>query len=158
MWLNNTNRENIFIIINQWYENNSWDEELELANVASIYKKGDASNLANYRPISLLNTMYKLFATILKIRIEEKLDENLQKTQYGFRENRSTADALHIIRRAMDLGDAAHESKSVILLLLDWEKAFDKVLHEGLFNAMHRMGINEKLIRLTKKYTKTQNS
>ena len=42
------------------------DEEAQQARIVSIYKKGNTSDLANYRPISLLNTMYKLLAAIVQ--------------------------------------------------------------------------------------------
>ena len=43
----------------------------------SIFKKGDTANLENYRPISLLNTTYKIYAAILKQRTEEGVEELL---------------------------------------------------------------------------------
>ena len=51
---------------------------MNLANVASIYKKGDSSNLANYRPISLLQSFYKVLASLVKERIDDAWegDEN----------------------------------------------------------------------------------
>ena len=48
-------------------------------------------NLENYRPTSLLNSLYKLFAAIIQARLAEKIDGRLQKVQYGFRKYRSTA-------------------------------------------------------------------
>ena len=60
-----------------------------------MYKKGDTSKMDNYRPISLLNSIYKIFAAIVHNRLADKLDKYLQKTQYGFRKGR-TADAIHV--------------------------------------------------------------
>ena len=50
------------------------------ANVASIYKKGDTQNLANYRPISLLNGAYNILAAIIQKRISSNIDQVIQKT------------------------------------------------------------------------------
>ena len=53
--------------------------------------------------------------------------------QFGFRKNRSTTHALTIIRRIIELGERkksdsrTHRSNSIELVLLDWEKAFDKI-------------------------------
>ena len=44
-----------------------------------ILKKGDTSNLSNYTPIALLNSLYKIFASILQQRIAEQIDDRLQK-------------------------------------------------------------------------------
>ena len=87
------------------YETNTWDQELDKASVASIYKKGDSENLENYRPISLLQTMYKIYASLIKERIDAAIDENIYKTQYGFRKHRSTAQALYIARRLLDISE-----------------------------------------------------
>ena len=55
------------------------EETLTWANVASIYKKGDSTNLANYRPISLLESFYKLIAALVKERIDAGLDDWITK-------------------------------------------------------------------------------
>ena len=90
-----------------------------------IYKKGNTSDLSNYRPISLLNTMYKLFASIVQNRLANGIDQHMHGTQYGFRKARSTQQAIHIIRRVMEGGEST--TNKLLLVLLDWEKAFDKL-------------------------------
>ena len=87
---------------------------LNYANVVSIYKKGDSTNLANYRPISLLQTFYKITAALIKERLDAGLDRWITKTQYGFRKNRSTAEAIAIIRRIISSGE---KTKNPTLLL-----------------------------------------
>ena len=111
-------------------------------------QKGDSDKFENYRPISFFNTPYKIFAATLQRRISNTLDRHLQKTQYGFRKDRSTADAIHLIRRVIEYGESTNNR--LHLLLLDWEKAFDKLDREEMFNSMERMEINPKLINLVK--------
>jgi hypothetical protein len=118
------------------------------ARVVMIYKKGNTSKMENYRPISLLNAMYKIFAAVVQIRLAEQLDKHLQKTQYGFRKNKSTADAIQCIRRIAEHGEQT--TKRTIMLLLDWENAFDKVTRAGLFSALERVSVDSKLIKLIK--------
>ena len=84
---------------------------------------GSSNDIDNYRPISVTNAMYKFFTAILQKRIANEIDPKLQKTQYGFRKGKSTAHAIHIIRRLMDIGSRAGQQFSMVLL--DWEKAFD---------------------------------
>ena len=57
------------------------EEELK-ARVVLIFKRGDTNKFETHRPIFLLNTLYNVFATLLKSRIAERLDEHLQKTQF----------------------------------------------------------------------------
>ena len=95
-----------------------------------IYKKGTTSDLSNYRPISLLNTMYKLFASIVQNRLANGIDQHMHGTQYGFRKAKSTQQAIHLIRRLLEAGESTtskHSTNKLILVLLDWEKAFDKL-------------------------------
>ena len=91
--------EEIRSILNLWWEEESIPTETLRARVVMIYKKGDTSKYENYKPISLLNSMYKIYTAIVQKRLSAKLDKHLQKTQYGFRKSKSTSDALHIIRR-----------------------------------------------------------
>ena len=143
-----TNLQEILLVLNEWWENESLPMEALQARVVLIFKKGNANELGNYRPISLLNTMYKLFAAVIQRRMADKLDHHLQKTQFGFRKNRSTADALHCIRRVIDKGEMTNTK--TLLVLLDWEKAFDRVSHVGLFKCLERLQVDGKIINLIK--------
>ena len=105
----------------------------------------------NYRPISLLNTIYKILAVIIKTRLERGMETHLQKTQYGFRKHRGTAEAIHCIRRIIE--QAEQTGSKTILLLLDWEKAFDKISHQALEKTLRRMNVPEELaVRIMKIY------
>ena len=93
-------------LFNDWLEGSEIPPEVTQAQVILLYKKGDKTNLENYRPISLLNTHYKLFTAIIQARIAEALDEHLQSTQYGFRKKKGTAQAIHYIRRIIEKGES----------------------------------------------------
>ena len=122
-----------------------------------IFQKGATNNIDNYRPISLISTITKAFAAILKNRISDSIDKHLHATQYGFRKEKSTTHAIHIVRRLIDIGERNNkyaDSEAIQVILLDLEKAFDKVYQEGIFEAMERMNIHPKLISLTKQLYK----
>ena len=112
--------------------------------MASIFNKGDTQNLANYMPISLLNTLYKIYVSVIHDRISTKIDVYITKTQYGFRKSRSTSHALYIARRIQDI--AEHSGDNIVLVLLDWEKAFDKIDQTRMFEALKRMNIPRKVV------------
>ena len=65
-----------------------WNEAI----IILLHKKGDQKNISNYRPISLLNNIYKLFTKIITNRITRTLDENQPTEQAGFRRGFSTID------------------------------------------------------------------
>ena len=132
----------------------TYQKDLE-ARVVLIFKKGNTEDLKNYRPISLLNTLYKIFAAIIQRRLAKHLDKHLQKTQYGFRKDKSTADAIQCVRRMADYGEQTKGTGlNIILVLLDLEKAFDKIDREELMLALQRLGVPDKYTRIiTNLYT-----
>ena len=142
-------------IMQEWWDNEDIPTDELKARVVLIYKKGNTSKYENYRPISLLNSMYKIFAAIFQKRLARGIDKFIQQTQYGFRKAKSTTDALFLTRRIAEYGEKT--TNDVILLLLDWEKAFDKIDREKMHNAMESLGINIKYRNIIKSlYKNTQ--
>ena len=118
------------------------------ASVVLLFKKGDTSLPANYRPIALLPVGYKVLASILHSRLlEGGAEERMHATQYGFRPKRGTSDALMVVRRMID---AAHQSRngSLHLLMLDWAKAFDRVKPASMSSALSRFGLPEDMCEM----------
>ena len=76
-----------------------------------------------------------------KKRLSTVLDKHLQTTQYGFRQKRSTQQALHYVRRIFEKGEKTNTK--TLMVLLDLEKAFDKVIRNKLFEAPERMNVPE---------------
>ncbi len=101
---------------------------------------------SNFSPIALLNTCYKLFAACLQYRLQSTMDAVLQSTQFGFRKGRSGLQAIHCIRRFLDMHERA--GKKAMILLLDWEKAFDKINHEKMFEALERLVLPKEFLLL----------
>ena len=81
------------------------------------FQEGSATDPANYRPLSLLQTCYKLYARIIANRLTAGLDDRIRELQFGFRKGRSTSEAIYLVRRLQDLVDA---KKCQVLMFLDW--------------------------------------
>ena len=77
--MNEDNRENIRTLLNEWWTIEDIPDEVRTVNVVLIFKEGDNEHLANYRPISLLNTFYKILAAIAQHRISIHMYEYPQK-------------------------------------------------------------------------------
>ena len=92
-------------LLNDWWNGKEIPIEVTQAQVVLIFKEGNKADLGNYRPISLLNATYQIYTTILQKRLAEVLDPHLQPTQYGFRRKKSTANAVHYVRRVMEKGE-----------------------------------------------------
>ena len=144
-YLNAQNREALLVPYNAVLCEGKYFESLNLANIASIYKKGDPSKLENYRPIALLQTFYKLLAGMIKNRLSVSLEPWIQKTQYGFRPQKSTSQALFLARRLLDI--AERQGTNMTLVLLDWEKAFDKINQAKLLEVLTRLSVPDTLVR-----------
>lgn len=100
-------------------------EAWENAVITLLHKKGDITKLENYRPISLLSTLYKLFMKILTKRNTKKLDFYQPVEQAGFRSGFSTNDHLQVMRTLIE---KCNEYKiGIVLIFIDFEKAFDSV-------------------------------
>ena len=92
-------------------------DELELAQVVTLYKKGNVEDPSNYRPISLLQSLYKIYVSVIRNRMIEGIDERILSNQYGFRAKKSTAQPLFIARRLIDIAEASGDK--LILVFLD---------------------------------------
>ena len=116
-------------------------ESWRIATVVSILKKGDPSDLNNYRGISLMPVPLKLLLVILTTRIQEALESRkiLTREQAGFREEEECAAQVvaltEMVRRRYGVG------LSTYLIFVDLSKAYDTVPHEALFAKMDHIGI-----------------
>ena len=86
---------------------------------------------------------------ILKRLKDANAEDRIWDTQFGFRSNYGANDALHLIRQLMD-NTLATKDDPLIIVALDWAKAFDKITHEALYLSLRRLGIPAKLINMIK--------
>ena len=121
----NTLLRAITTLFNNCLELGKIPEAWENAVIILLHKKGDITKLENYRPISLLSTLYKLFMKIMPKRITRKLDFHQPVEQAGFRSGFSTNDHLQVMRTLIE---KCNEYKiGIVLIFIDFEKAFDSV-------------------------------
>ena len=99
-----------------------------------IFKKGDLELPSNYRPISIIPVVAKLYSTILYKRTRALCDKRLADEQFSFRQGRGCADAVHILRTVIE--KSAEWGEELWVATLDVEKAFDRVHHSSLFEAL----------------------
>ena len=68
-----------------------------------MFKKGDPTVLDNYRPIARLKALYKVYATLLRLRLEQGVGKEIGLVHYGFRAAKSTLDPIYVTRRVQDI-------------------------------------------------------
>ena len=126
---------------NKAFRNAESPRSWKVADIVMIFKgkKKDPTLPASYRPISLINSVYKIYACLLHARLKAAIDDRISPVQFGFRAGRSTSTPLFVLRRLLELHERHQES--FFALFLDWSQAFDSVSHNALCNALSRFGI-----------------
>ena len=107
-----------------------------------IYKSGARSDPSNYRGISIMSCLGKLFNSILNTRLNEYLSENnvIDKTQIGFQKKARTSVQMFALRTLIEKYTIQSNSK-LFTCFIDFRKAFDSVLHQALFLKLQKLGI-----------------
>lgn len=139
-------------LINKSLENGIFPESLKIAVIKPLHKSGDKRELSNYRPISLLSNISKIFEKIIKSRITGFIKKNnmISEKQYGFMEGRSTQDAIAELTRK--IYNALDARKPAICLFVDLAKAFDTVSHPDLLETLENFGFRGSAHRLMTSY------
>ena len=116
------------------------------ARIFALHKKGDPSVAKNYRGISITNSAYKLYASILHSRLERFVEEQnlLPDGQNGFRKGRSTIDNIYILNHCVRR--TLQDGKHLYTCFVDFKAAFDTVNRKKLFSRMRRITIPEYLV------------
>ncbi|KAK6187305.1 hypothetical protein SNE40_005366 [Patella caerulea] len=139
-------------LFNFLLENSVFPDQWKEAHVTPILKKGTPSSINNYRPISLLSCIGKIFERCLyKYIYNFFLDHKiLTPLQSGFIKNDST------VYQLLDIYDqiciALDEGKEVRSVYFDISKAFDRVWHRGLLSKLHAVGIRGNIHRILESY------
>lgn len=114
--------------------------------VTLLYKDKDKTDLKNWRPITLLNLDCKLFSKFLASRMCLFLEGLIHPDQACAVPGRKITDSLVLIRDTICY--ARDRNIRLIVLNLDFEKAFDRVSHQYLFQVLQKMGFPTKFIAL----------
>ena len=133
--------EPLTIIINQMFNTGIFPDLLKISKVIPIYKKDDDKCFANYRPISLLPSMSKIFEKAILLQLIDYLESNklLNPYQYGFRKKHSTELAsLHLVDY---LSSELDNMNTPLNIYLDLSKAFDSLNHNILLSKLEYYGI-----------------
>ena len=140
------------LIINQSLTTGIFPDMLKKAKVVPIYKKDDKMLFENYRPVSVLPSISKVFERILHTQLSNYMSrENLlYPHQYGFREGHSTElAALEFIDKITKIMD---KNEIPIAIYIDLSKAFDTIDHEILLYKLQYYGIRSKALDLMASY------
>ena len=118
-----------------------------------LFKKGNPEDPANYRPITCMNVIFKIFTSILKIKIEKRLKKNetpLSTFQFGARPGTlASKQALLVSNNHKEL--LAKKRTKYIEVYYDLAKAYDSVIHSTLIEKLKKKGIEKRVIKAIKR-------
>jgi hypothetical protein len=103
-----------------------------------IHKNNDKSEFGNYRPISLLSVISKIFEKYIYKKLEIFVKDNkiIPNYQYGFMKNNSCENALQKLDNR--IREMRNKKQKAIVIFLDFKKAFDSVSHEKLIGKIKK--------------------
>jgi hypothetical protein len=138
-------QEELLIIYNNWWKSGNIPAKIQLGQIIPIFKQGDTTVTKNYRPITLLNCIFKLYEKVLETRLRTIIEKNhlIPELQKGAKSESSTLEALFTVLSALE----QNESTPATIALLDLSKAYDRVWRKGLWVKLWSIGIRGKLLR-----------
>ena len=139
-------------IINLSISTSAFPDSFKIAKLIALFKKGSKTEPKNYRPISLLPLLSKIFEKVVHIQTEKFLSENniLYKNQSGFRPLHSTESCLtHLNDRILEGCDKGCYTG---MILIDLQKAFDTLDHKLLLSKLSLMNFSNETINWFKSY------
>jgi sorting nexin-29 len=96
--------------------------------------KGDRISCHNYRPITLLNTVYKIFAILLNNRLTDTIENKLEDCQMGSRPNRSTIDNIFPLKQIFE--KCYEYNIDLCIMFIDYIQAFDSVCRNKIIDCL----------------------
>ena len=132
-------------VFNEMHKYGHLADTMREGNIILLFKKKDPRDIRNYRPITLLNTDYKILTKILVARLKSIINSFVSSPQTGFVPKRQITDNTLLLRLIQAYLDETDEEG--LLLFLDLEKAFDRVSHEFLHKATRAAGLGPDMMR-----------
>ena len=133
-----------FEVIQSGLDNEELSYTQYLAVISLLYKKGPREDVRNWRPISLLNIDYKIISKVLAERLKLVLHEIIHPDQRGCVPGRFIGENIRHIDDI--LFEIENGNKHPLILMLDQEKAFDRVEWDWLFSTMKKFNFGDRFI------------
>lgn len=139
-------------LINKSFETGIFPQKLKFAIIKPVFKKGNRSDVTNFRPISLLSTFSKVYESIMNLKLNSYLKKYkiIDQSQHGFTKERSLDTALFSF--VNEMVSCVDQQSFAGALLIDLSKAFDCINHEALLHKMSRYGIRGVALKWFRSY------
>ncbi|WJZ87793.1 hypothetical protein VitviT2T_007145 [Vitis vinifera] len=135
-------KEEVMELFKEFFEYGSFAKSLNTTFLVLIPKKGGADDLGDFRPISLLGSLYKLLAKVLANRLKKVLDRVVSVDQNAFVRGRQILDASLVANEVIDYWYKRKEKG--LICKLDIEKAYDSINWNFLMKVLRKMGFGSR--------------
>lgn len=141
-------------VLNQLITKGEFPKEWKVAKLVLIEKSKPGQEEKAYRPICLLNVIGKLFEQLILCRLKKEIERKggLSLEQYGFREGKSTTDALERVQEIAEIAKQRTAREKCIMITVDVQNAFNSAPWEGILNVMRRREIKPYLYNIVASY------
>jgi hypothetical protein len=138
-------REAVLDVFRALWSSGSTPEPMQKGQVVPVFKGGDSSDTRNFRPITLLNCVFKLYEKVLerRLRVVVQSKGGIPDIQKGALPDTGTNEALFTILSVLK----ENQTIPATLALLDLSKAYDRVWRKGLWAKLWTFGIKGRLLR-----------
>ncbi|XP_011299752.1 uncharacterized protein [Fopius arisanus] len=138
-------------ICSKVWKGEGWPVEWKDGLLAPIVKKGEGEGVEEYRGVTLMQTLYKIYATELTRAIEKEVEEKgmVPENQTGFRRGMGTMDNIFVLNYLVNR-QMKEKGGKLVACFIDLKAAFDSVNRKRLWEAMKERSISEGLIERTK--------
>ena len=140
----------IYNLFNRIFEIGYFPENWSDGFIIPVFKKGDKNEVSNYRGITLLSTVGKLFTRILNNRLNDWADQyNVYvEAQAGFRKNMGTVDNIFILNCLIT--HCLNKNERLYCAFIDFTKAFDFIVRDVLWYKLLKVGVRGKMLDIVK--------
>ena len=137
-------------LFNKMYDIGYFPEQWTEGHIIPIFKKGDTNDVSNYRGITLLSTVGKLFTRILNNRLNSWAEDYdiYVEAQAGFRRGMGTTDNIFILNNLIT--HSLNNNQRLYCAFVDFTKAFDFVVRDILWFKLIRLGVRGKMLNIIK--------
>ncbi len=133
-------------VLNSGHFPEQWSEGI----IVPLHKKNDPSDVNNYRGITLVSCLAKIFTGVLNARLNIWIESNnvLSDSQFGFRSGRSTVDAIFVLNAIVK--KKKNDKGRLYCAFVDLKKAFDSIYLNGLWFKLFKIGVNGKMLNIVR--------
>ena len=141
----------LYEVLCQCWREGAVPQDMRDAKIITLYKnKGERSNCNNYRGISLLFIIGKVYTWVLLIHLQKLAEHVYPESQCGFQAERSTVDMVFSLCQLQE--KCREQQMPMYIAFIDLTKAFDLVSRDGLFKAFHKIGCPPRLHSLIESF------